>query len=62
MTGGVLMREVRYIKPSITNLKGRRGRAIIDAILNSEPKSMDTIKAKAEASMQEILTLKENGK
>ena len=61
MTGGVLMREVRYIKPSINNLKGRKGRAIIDAILNSKPKPLDALKAEVEECTKKNLALRENG-
>ena len=61
MTGGVLMREVQYIKPSITNLKGRRGRKAIEELLNAKPKSRESLRLEAEKCKQNILALRRNG-
>lgn len=62
MSRGIIMRTIRYMKPNMTNLKGKKGRAIIEEIRNAEIKSMDDIKRDADACMNRILARRNNAK
>lgn len=55
------MHAIRYVKPNITNLKGRRGRAILAEIRNMKAKPMDDIRRDADACMDRILARRNNG-
>ena len=63
MTGGIaVMRTIRYVKPNMTNLKGRKGKAILAEIRSMKAKPMDDIRRDADACMNRILARrKENG-
>lgn len=49
------MRAVRYIKPNMTNLKGKKGKAILAEIRNMKAKPMDDVRQDADACMNRIL-------
>lgn len=54
------MHAIRYVKPNITNLKGKRGRAILAEIRNMKAKPMDDIRRDADACMERILARRNN--
>lgn len=49
------MRTIRYIKPNMTNLKGKKGKAILAEIRSMKAKPMDDIRRDADACMNRIL-------
>ena len=49
------MHTIRYVKPNMTNLKGKKGRAILAEIRNMKAKPMDDIRRDADACMNRIL-------
>ena len=49
------MNKIRYYKPSLTNLKGKKGRAILKEIRNTKAEPMDNIRDEADACIERIL-------
>ena len=49
------MRKVKYIKPSMTNLKGKKGKAILAEIRSMDAKPLDDIRREADECMKRIL-------
>lgn len=62
MNGGIAMRAVRYTKPNMTNLKGKRGKAILAEIRSMKARPMDDIRRDADACMKRILARRQNAK
>lgn len=62
MIGESRMRKIRYHKPSITNLRGKKGRAILEEIMNAKPPALETLREEVEAYKRQILALKQDGK
>ena len=63
MSGGAaVMRDINYVKPNITNLRGRRGRAVIEEIKNAKPdyESEAESRRRAEECIDRVLA-KRNG-
>lgn len=60
--GGIVMPAIRYTKPNMTNLKGKKGRAILAEIRNMKARPMDDIRLEAEACMNRILARRANEK
>lgn len=60
MNGGIVMHATRYIKPNMTNLKGRRGKAILSEIRNMKAKPMDDVRREADACIDRILARRTN--
>lgn len=54
------MRTIKYVKPNMTNLKGKRGRAILDEIRNMKAKPMDDIRWDADECINRILARRNN--
>ena len=53
------MNKIRYYKPSLTNLKGKKGRAILKEIRNTKAEPMDNIRDEADACIERILARRE---
>ena len=49
------MHEIRYYKPSLTNLKGKKGRTVLEEIRNTKAEPMDNIRDEADACIERIL-------
>lgn len=60
MNGGCAMRTINYVKPNMTNLKGKKGRAVLAEIRNAKSRPMDDIKRDADACMNRILARRKN--
>ena len=63
MIGGIMKREVHYIKPNMNNLRGRRGRRIFDLICNTPPvpeEERQRLKREADECMERILARRRN--
>ena len=60
MDGGITMRERKYIKPNMTNLKGKKGRAILAEIRSMDAKPLDNIRREADECMKRILARRKN--
>ena len=54
------MRKVKYIKPSMTNLKGKKGKAILAEIRSMDAKPLDDIRREADECMKRILARRKN--
>ena len=53
-------REIRYCKPSVTNLKGRLDRNIINTIKNIPPSDHSKLNVLADEGIKSILTERNN--
>ena len=62
MNGGILMYTARYVKPNMTNLKGKKGKAILAEIRNMKAKPMDDIRREADECMSNILARRQNAR
>ena len=51
----------RYQKPNMTNLKGKKGKAILAEIRSMKSRPIDDIRRDADACMNRILARRENG-
>lgn len=60
MTGGVFM-GYEYTKPSIVNLKGKRGRNFVEAIRNSKVPDHTQLRHEAEECKKRLLAKRKNG-
>lgn len=61
MFGGVILKDTTYLKPNMNNLKGKKGRAIMDEIRKLKPASHDTVRKEADECMERILAKRKNG-
>jgi len=60
MNGGTLiMRQVAYVKPNMSNLRGKAGRRIIETIRNTQPTNPEDMRRKAEMYKKNILAIRE---
>mgnify|MGYP003305310819 CR=1 FL=1 len=49
------MREIRYVKPNMTNLKGKKGRAILAEIRRMKAVPLDDVRKDADECIERIL-------
>lgn len=56
------MPATKYVKPNMTNLKGKKGKAILAEIRSMKAKPMDDIRRDADACMSRILARRQNAK
>ena len=54
------IREIRYYKPSMTNLKGKLGRNIINTIKNTPPSDHSKLNVLADKGIKSILAERNN--
>lgn len=62
MNGGIRMHAMRYSKPNMTSLKGKRGRAILTEIRSMKARPTDDIRNEADACMNRILARRKNAR
>ena len=56
------MHVIRYVKPNMTNLKGKKGKAVLAEIRSMRATSMDDVRKEADECMKRILAKRENAK
>ena len=59
---GYSMQTVRYVKPNMTCLKGKKGRAILAEIRSMKATPMDDVQKDADECMKRILARRKNEK
>ena len=62
MVGEVTMRETRYWKPNMNNLRGKKGREIMAQLRNMQKPSTHELEQEANAYMEKILARRQNEK
>lgn len=62
MTGGIIMQVIRYGKPNMNNLKGKKGRAVLAEIRSMKAPSTEEIRREADVYMKQILAKRKNAK
>lgn len=61
MNGGVIMAEIRYVKPNMTNLRGRLGKSILHTLKNAPAPDLTEQKKAVREMNSRIKAAKENG-
>ena len=56
------MHGIRYAKPNMTNLKGKKGKAVLKEIRNMRATPMDDVKREADECIARILARRQNAK
>ncbi len=59
---GYSMQTVRYVKPNMTYLKGKKGRAILAEIRSMKVTPMHDVQKDADECMKRILARRKNAK
>lgn len=62
MIGGGTVQGIRYVKPNMMNLKGKKGKAILAEIRSMKATPMDDVRKDADECMKRILARRKNAK
>ena len=62
MIGGCTVQVIRYVKPNMMNLKGKKGKAILAEIRSMKATPMDDVRKDADECMKRILARRKNAK
>lgn len=62
MIGGGTVQRIRYVKPNMMNLKGKKGKAILAEIRSMKATPMDDVRKDADECMKRILARRKNAK
>lgn len=54
------MQKNKYVKPNMTNLKGKKGRAVLAEIRNMKATPMDDVRKDADECMKRIIERRKN--